>query len=104
MILTAPAPPGYTETLVPKETLICVDSDVGFGGEGCRPGSDHSDKGSTRVCEAHTTAQTCERGSGSRHLDFLSFRIWNLKVRLISLVKLQGLSGVLVPQRERVFI
>lgn len=41
--------------------------------------------------------------SSSRRLDFLSCWIWKLKVNLISLVKLQGLSGVLLPQRERVF-
>lgn len=41
--------------------------------------------------------------SSSRHLDFLSCWIWKLKVNLISLVKLQGLSGVLLLQRERVF-
>lgn len=42
--------------------------------------------------------------SSNRHLDFLSCWIWKLKVKLISLVKLQGLSGVLVPRRECVFM
>lgn len=42
VILTAPHT-AYTETPVPKETLVCVDGDVGFGGEGCHLGSDPSD-------------------------------------------------------------
>lgn len=108
LIKTAPLTANM-ETAVPKETLICVDGDADVcvckGGEVslvltwlpliCTLMRLH--EGFMRLTCAEAAAYCCCS-------DFLSRWMWKLKVKLISLVKLQGLSGVLVPRCDRVFM